>query len=409
METTFLQLAFLLVVILVSAKMAGYLSIRLNQPAVLGEILIGIILGPTVLNILHLPFIDASLKHMIHDLSEMGVLLLMFLAGLELHFRELSHNLRVATLAGTLGVVFPVLGGWGIGRLFGLENQAAIFLGLIPAATSVSISAQTLMELGHLRSRVGLGLLGAAVLDDILAILLLSLFLALIDGSGNWLSLLIIGLRMFAFLALAFGFGLWILPRWTKRIERLPISQGMLAFALSIMLTFSLAADVIGHLSSITGAFLAGLLFARTPQREKIVAGVHALSYGLFVPIFFINIGLSVNARAIKPEMLWLALVMIITAVFSKWLGAGLGGYLGGFSRLESLQLGAGMISRGEVGLIIANVGIPYHLVTDEEFAVVVLMVLVTTLITPVILRALFREPKETVLLAAADPKKENK
>lgn len=407
---TFLQLSFLLVIILLSAKLAGYLSIRLNQPAVLGELLVGIVLGPTVLNILQWPFIDASLKHMLHDLSEMGVLLLMFLAGLELHFRELTRNLRVATLAGTFGVILPILGGWGIGRLFGLDYQAAFFLGLILAATSVSISAQTLMELGHLRSRVGLGLLGAAVLDDILAILFLSVFLALLNDNGNWLSLLGIGLRMLAFLALAFGFGLWILPRWSKTIDRLPISQGTLAFALSIMLIYGVAAETIGHLAPITGAFLAGLMFARTHQKEKIVEGVHVLAYGLFVPIFFINIGLSVNGRNLSPEMFLLALAVILIAVFSKWLGAGLGGYLGGFSKIESIQLGAGMISRGEVGLIIASVGAPYNLVTEDEFAVIVLMVLVTTLLTPVILRLLFNERKATApILAPNAPEKEDK
>ncbi len=406
---TFLQLSLLLVIILLSAKLAGYLSIRLNQPAVLGELLVGILLGPTVWNILQWPFIDVSLKHMLHDLSEMGVLLLMFLAGLELHFRELTRNLRVAALAGTFGVILPILGGWGVGRLFGLDSQAAFFLGLILAATSVSISAQTLMELGHLRSRVGLGLLGAAVLDDILAILFLSVFLALLNGNGDWLSLLGVGLRVLAFLALAFGLGLWILPRWSKTIDRLPISQGTLAFALSIVLIYGVAAETIGHLAPITGAFLAGVMFARTPQKEKIVEGVHALAYGLFVPIFFINIGLSVNGRNLSPRMCLLALAVILIAVFSKWLGAGLGGYLGGFSKIESIQLGAGMIPRGEVGLIIASVGAPYNLVTEDEFAVILLMVLVTTLLTPVILRPLFNERKATApVLALNTPEKED-
>lgn len=406
--STFLQLSFLLVIILLMAKLAGYLSTRLNQPAVLGELLVGILLGPTALNILHWPFLDPSMEEIIHALSEMGVMLLMFLAGLELHFHELSRNLRVSTLAGSLGVFLPLAGGWGIGRIFGLDQRASIFLGLILTATSVSISAQTLMELGRLRSRVGLGLLGAAVLDDILAILLLSIFLAVVSGGGSAFSLIGIALRMLLFLAAAFAFGFWLLPRWSKTFAELPISQGTLAFSLSIMLTYGLAAEVIGKLAAITGAFLAGLMFARTPQKEEIIGGVHALAYGLFVPIFFINIGLSTNGRVFHLGVLWFAVIVILIAIFSKWFGAGLGSYLGGLPLREAVQLGAGMVSRGEVGLIIASLGLPYRLVTEDEFAVIVIMVLTTTLITPVILRALFSETKAEKRVALAEQTEED-
>lgn len=403
---SFLQLALLLALFLFMAKMAGYLSTRLNQPAVLGELLIGILLGPTALNVLHLPFIEPGMESTIAKLSEMGVMLLMFLAGLELHFRELTHNLRVAVLAGTLGVLFPALSGWGLGLAFGMDQKAAIFLGLILSATSVSISAQTLMELRQLRSRVGLGLLGAAVLDDVLVILLLSVFLAFAGGGGSWASIVQIALRMVLFLGLSIAFGLWVLPRWSDIVSNLPISQGTLAFGLVIMLTYGLAAEVIGHLAAITGAFLAGLMFARTPQKEELTQGVHALAYGLFVPVFFIHIGLSVNGRGLVAEMLWFALAVVGLAIVSKWLGAGLGSYLGGLPAREAVQLGAGMISRGEVGLIVANVGMNGGLVTAEEFVMVVLMVLLTTLVTPPLLRWLFAAPRPAVtpLPSPADP-----
>ncbi|HEX6035277.1 MAG TPA: cation:proton antiporter, partial [Anaerolineales bacterium] len=143
--TTFLQLALLLSIILLSAKLAGYLSVRIGQPSVLGELLVGILLGPSVIDLLHLPFIDPALAHTIAELGELGVLLLMFLAGLELHLDELTRNTRVAAYGGFLGVLVPAVLGWGAGLLFGLDNSAAIFLGLTLGATSVSISAQTLM------------------------------------------------------------------------------------------------------------------------------------------------------------------------------------------------------------------------------------------------------------------------
>ncbi len=388
----FLQLAIEIAMILLAAKAAGYLSTRLGQPSVLGEILVGILLGPSLLDITHLGFIQSeTLTQTIHELGELGVLLLMFLAGLELHLGELTRNTRVSALAGTLGVLFPVATGWGLGLLFGLETEAAVFLGLTLGATSVSISAQTLMELKVLRSRVGLGLLGAAVFDDILVILLLSGFLALVEGSSNVLGLLLILGRMIAFLGLSVAFGLWVLPRLAKMVARLPISQSVLSLALILLLLYGVAAEVLGGMAAITGAFLAGLMFARSHEKERMEAGIHALAYGLFVPIFFVSIGLSVNLRMLDLSAVWLLLALMLVAILSKFLGAGLGARLGGFGWREAWQLGTGMISRGEVGLIVASVGITQGLVSQSEFSAIVGMVLFSTIVTPPLLRAWFK------------------
>jgi Kef-type K+ transport system membrane component KefB len=391
--TTFLQFAFLLSVLLLSAKLAGYVSIRFGQPSVLGELLVGVVLGPSLLNVLHLPFLNAEMAEFIAKLGEMGVLLLMFLAGMELHIGELSRNLRVSAFAGTLGVVVPVLLGWGVGSLLGMEQAAAIFLGLTLGATSVSISAQTLIELKALRSRVGLSLLGAAVFDDILVILLLSLFLAVQSGAGSLAGVGLIAARMIVFLVLSVAFGLWALPWLMRRIVHLPVSQGALTLALVVMLAYGLAAELVGGMAAITGAFLAGLMMARVPEKERIENGFHALAYGLFVPIFFVNVGLTVNVRTLQVDAYWMTLVIIVAAVLGKWLGAGLGARLGGLSLRESTQLGAGMISRGEVGLIVASVGVREGLATSAEFSSIVAMVLVSTLVTPPILRAFFARP----------------
>jgi Kef-type K+ transport system membrane component KefB len=393
----FLQLAFLIAVILLAAKAAGYLSVRLGQPSVLGELLVGILLGPSLLDLLHLPFIEGEkLGETIKELGELGVLLLMFIAGLELHLDELTRNTKVSALAGIMGVLTPVALGTGTGLLFGFGLETAIFLGLTLGATSVSISAQTLMELRVLRTRVGLGLLGAAVFDDVMIILLLSIFLAVITGGTSAVGILWILVKMILFLAVSTAFGLYVLPKLVRITRRLPISQGVLSLAMVILLFYGVAAEVVGGMAAITGSFLAGLMFARCEEKERLDQGVSALAYGLFVPIFFVSIGLAVDIRDLEGEALLMTAVIIVVAIASKFFGSGLGARWAGFEWRESWQLGAGMVSRGEVGLIVANVGIGAGLVGGSEFSAIVGMVLATTIVTPPMLRALFAEPKKT-------------
>jgi Kef-type K+ transport system membrane component KefB len=394
----FLQLALLIAVILLAAKAAGYLSVRLGQPSVLGELLVGILLGPSLLDLLHLPFIEGEkLGETIKELGELGVLLLMFIAGLELHLDELTRNTKVSAFAGIMGVLAPVALGAGTGLLFGFEMNTALFLGLTLGATSVSISAQTLMELRVLRTRVGLGLLGAAVFDDVMIILLLSIFLAVISGGTSAVGILWILVKMIIFLATSTAFGLYALPKLVRITRSLPISQGVLSLAIIILLFYGVAAEVVGGMAAITGSFLAGLMFARCEEKERLEQGISALAYGLFVPIFFVSIGLAVNVRDLEGEALLLTAVIIVVAIASKFFGSGLGARWAGFSWRESWQMGAGMVSRGEVGLIVANVGIGAGLVSGGEFSAIVGMVLATTIVTPPMLRALFAEPKKEI------------
>lgn len=398
----FLQFIFALLVIIFSAKLASYIAIRLGQPSVLGELLVGIILGPTLIDITHLPFLtDTHLTEFVIEIGELGVLLLMFMAGLELHLSELTKNTRVAIYAGTLGVVIPVGLGWLIGVLFSFDTPSAIFLGLTLGATSVSISAQTLIELNVLRTRVGLGLLGAAVFDDILVILLLSTFLAITSGSGGLVDVVFIFLRILLFLGASLVFGIKALPWLTRKVARLEVSQAALSLALVTMLVYGLAAEIMGGMAAITGTFLAGLMFSRTREKEVIERGVRALSYSLFVPVFFVSIGLGINLREVKAEALFLLFIISLVAIIGKLIGSGLGGRLGGFSYLESLQLGAGMVSRGEVGLIVANIAVQQDLLGSTEFSAVIGMILITTLITPPLLRGLFSIKKPDSQLTA--------
>src|SRR3990172_6793788 len=331
--SSFLQLVLLLSILLLAAKSAGYISVKFGQPSVLGELVVGIILGPTLLDILHWPvFSEHILGEIVEHLAEIGVLLLMFIAGLELHLSELAHNSKVSAYAGILGVIFPVSLGYLVGTGLGFTSQEAIFIGLIMGATSVSISAQTLMELKVLRSRVGLGLLGAAVFDDILVILFFSTFLAIVSGQQGLAAIGILFIRMVIFLAISVLFGLRILPLIVRKVSTLPISQGVLALAL-------------------------GLMFARSPEKERLERGINSLTYGFFVPIFFVGIGLSVNARQLNASVLWLLIGITVGGILGKLVGAGLGARLANFSWRESVQIGAGMVSRGEVGLILAAFG----------------------------------------------------
>jgi Kef-type K+ transport system membrane component KefB len=398
MSQEFLDFLIALVIVIFAAKMGGYISTRLGQPSVLGELLVGIILGPTILNMLfswpifHEPEL---LGEALTLMAELGVLMLMFLAGLELHLPELLSSSRVSALAGILGVLVPLGMGYGVAVLFGVDSREALFIALTLSATSVSISAQTLMELRVLRTRVGLGLLGAAVFDDILVILLLSVSFVLFSGSeaGGLGGVLLTVLGMVVSLTLAILAGIFLLPRLAIFVERLPISQGIMAFALIVILFYAWSAEVIGSMAAITGAFLVGLFLARTPFKERIERGVSTMAYGFFVPIFFVNIGLAINMRDVGDNALLFAATITLVAVISKILGGGLGSLMAGFKRREALQLGIGMVSRGEVGLIVATFALSEGLMSSGNYSIVVFMIIVATVITPPMLRAVFSQP----------------
>lgn len=391
--TNFLQLVTILIIILVAAKLAGYLSTRFGQPSVFGELLVGVLLGPSLIDITHLGFVtNPHIGDTIQELGEIGVLLLMFLAGLELHIKDLTRNTRVALLSGVLGVVIPV----GLGLLFGeilkMPFDHALFLGLTLGATSVSISAQVLIELKVLKSKVGLGLLGAAVFDDILVILLLSASVAVLSGGGSFWQILWVFVRMILFLLLAAAIGLWLLPRMVRLANRFSVSQGLTTFTIVILLLYGLAAELIGGMAAITGTFMAGLMFSRTPEKSAIESNLVSLSYAFFVPIFFVSIGLNVNLRQLGWDSLWIFAVISVIAILGKIIGAGSGALLAKFSLREAAQLGIGMVSRGEVGLIIANIGVRGGYLSEEILTVIVGMILVTTLVTPPMLRAAFKK-----------------
>lgn len=399
MSEAFLDLILALAIIIACAKLGGYISIRFGQPSVLGELLVGVILGPTVLNM----FVNFPLFHegshvdeTVVEFAELGVMLLMMLAGLELHLSELLKSGKVASISGTLGVFLPVIAGYVTAMAFGLEQTEAIFIGLALSATSVSISAQTLMELNVLRSRVGLSLLGAAVFDDILVILLLSIASIFAVGAGGQAdSIVITVVRMVGYIVGAGVLGYLFIPRLANWVNRMQIFQGLIAFSLVVVLLFAWSAEAIGGIAGITGAFIVGLILAQTPYKNDIEHGISAMAYGFFVPIFFVTIGLGVDLAAISGSSWVFAIVLTIVAVLSKIIGCGFGGRVGGLTNKESLQLGIGMVSRGEVGLIVAAFALAQGVLGQEAFSITVFMVIIATLVTPPMLRAAFRKKPE--------------
>jgi Kef-type K+ transport system membrane component KefB len=397
-----LQLLLLLTLIVVAAKLSGALAMRIGQPAVFGEILAGLVLGPTFLDILGWPIFLAgpagphgeapSLLAVIRDLAEIGVVLLMFIAGMETDLVQMRRVGRVAFWSAFGGVILPFAGGAAVSVMFGLPLLwEGIFVGAILTATSVSISAQTLMELGALRSKEGTTILGAAVIDDVMGIIVLSFVVAFARASGHvdLASILLVLVKMTAYFVVAIVFGRWAFPRLAAWAERLRVSQGLLAIVLATAFLYAWAAEAIGMVAAITGSYLAGVLFAQTPYKQRIDEGIHPLTYSMLVPVFFISVGLRANGRELGDQI-GLTLAILVVAIVAKAIGCGVFARLWGFDGKESVRVGIGMISRGEVGLIVAGYGLEQRIIGPEVFSASVIMVLVTTMMTPPLLRMVF-------------------
>jgi Kef-type K+ transport system membrane component KefB len=386
-----LNFILLLAVIVAAAKAGGWVSLRLGQPAVLGELLAGVILGPSVLDVLHArPFAMEAMGAGVFLMANIGVILLMFVAGLETDLDKMRQVGRAAVASGVAGVFAPLIVGMAVALPFGFGWQKSAFIGIVLTATSVSITVQTLIELGRLNSKEGMTLLGAAVVDDVIALVVLSAFVALsIAGGGGLASVGVVLGRMLIFFA-----GAVLLGRLIRVMlglaHRAPVSEGLLSAALLAVLVYSWGAEALGGVAAITGAYLAGVLVARAGYRHEIEQRLKAMTYALFVPVFFVSIGLQTNVRVLAPSDIPFALLIILGAVAGKVLGSGAGARLAGFTRSEALRIGVGMISRGEVGLIIAALGLQTLLLTDRGFAIMIIMVLATTVITPPLLRAVF-------------------
>ncbi|MDM5427057.1 cation:proton antiporter [Bacillus mycoides] len=370
---------FQIALILLSTKLAGDLSVRLGQPSVLGKLIVGIVIGPAIFG-----WIENS--ELLTQLSNVGVILLMFMAGLETDLEELNAN-RNSSLAVALGgIVLPFVGGYVAGLVVGMEQGNAVFLGLLLCATSVSISVQTLRDLGKMKTRESTTMLGAAVFDDILVVILLAFAMSFLGTDDVNLTMIILKKVVFFASIILIGWkGVPAIMRW---LSPLRVSESIVSAALIICFSFAYFGELLG-IAGIIGAFAAGIAISQTNYKHEVEKKVEPIAYAMFVPVFFVSIGMNITFDGIGDQI-WFILALTVIAVFTKLIGCGFGARITGFDAKSSAIIGAGMVSRGEVALIIAGTGLSSGLLAQDYFTAIVIVVILTTMITPPMLKYTF-------------------
>ncbi len=372
-----------LVLVWLSAKMAGEGMERIGQTAVLGELLAGVIIGPGVLGLVHE-------SEVIHALAELGVLILLFEVGLESDLDELLKAGPQATLVAVVGVVLPFAAGFGVMHWLGHPPLLAVFVGATLTATSVGITARVLTDLGRLQDPAANVVLGAAVVDDILGLIILAVVtgVALTGGVSLGAVALLTG-KAIVFLAVALGLGLRLAPRLVGWIGRLRARGTLVVYSLVFAMALAAVAERVG-LATIIGAFAAGLILATTERRSHIEERIKPVA-DLLVPVFFVTVGMKVEPAMLNPfaenTQFGIAVVLTALAVGSK-LAAGLAVYQKGVRRWP---VGVGMVPRGEVGLIFAGTGLAAGVIAQDLYSALVVVVMLTTFVAPPWLQALYR------------------
>ena len=381
-----------LCLVLLTTAFAGSISRRVGMPAVIGQLLVGIVLGPAMLG-------WVTSNNFVHIFSEIGVVILMFMAGLESDLDLLKKYLKPATSVALFGVIAPIILVYLLGRIYNFTNEEAIFLGVTFAATSVSISVEVLKELKKLDTKEGTTILGAAVIDDILAVLILSVLVSIFSDvaqaeGGHTQSNLGVGIliQVIYFIGIYLVFR-WIAPLLMKISEKLPISSSEILMSLVICLGMAFFADLVG-LSAVVGSFFAGVAVAQTPYKQEIDSSIEPIGYAVFIPMFFVSIGLNMTFKGLLTNWLFIVILLVL-ALLTKLGGCGLGAKMLGMSWHSGDIIGAGMVSRGEMALIIAQVGYEAHLLSDKFYSSVIIVIILTTIIAPFMLKsAIMRQAK---------------
>ena len=376
-----------LAIIFICAKAIGLLARRLKAPMVVGEIIAGLLIGPCLLGWVEpTPFIK--------QMAEIGVILIMFSAGLETNLQEMKKSGFAAFLIACVGVLVPLIGGsllymcvYGFSEFGSDEFFKAVFIGCIMTATSVGITVEVLKEMGKLSSRVGQTILSAAIIDDVIGIIVLTFVLGFKDPNSN--TLLVTGkILLFLVLSLVIGFIIYKVFKFYDdrhaHTRRIPIIAITLCFIMAYI------AEKYFGIADITGAYIAGIILCNVRDAEYIDRRVNINGYMFFAPMFFVGIGLETDLKTVDSSMIVFSIGFVLVAMLSKVIGCGLVSKCFKYSWLDCLKIGAGMMTRGEVALIITNKGLGLGIIDSSYFTAVILLIIVSSIVTPIILKLLF-------------------
>jgi Kef-type K+ transport system membrane component KefB len=398
-----LSVLLYLAVFLAAAKLGGVLATKLGQPAVSGELVAGIMIGPFVAGWISQQLFGVSLYinpgapagGFMSMLAEVGIIMLMFLAGLSTDVDEFKKAGKPATIVAAAGVIVAFVFGFGVASVFGWNIVEAAFAGGILVATSVGITVRTLMGIDRLHTRVGMTILGAAVIDDVFGIIILSILSGIAFGSVSFLGIAeTLGLMgLFFLLVILIGFK--VVPRVITYVGRLDVEEITLSIALALVFLVAAFADMVS-IAAITGAFMVGLIISKSQAAGSLRTKVSMIGYGFLIPLFFVEMGLSTDLQALGGVS-FLALIFLGISMLSKIVGCGLGALLSGFGARDSLSVGVGMMPRAEVALVMAAIGISAWKANPALlpempalFSMTVMVVLVTSLVTPPIVKLAF-------------------
>ena len=384
-----------LALILLSTKVLSLVTKRFKLPQVVGSLLAGLILGPAVLNIIHE-------TDFIKQLAEVGVIVLLFNAGLESNLSEFKKSGKTSFIVAVMGVMIPLIGGTILAYCINhgkVENVSVfvqnIFIGSVLTATSVSITVETLRELGKVSTSVGNIIVGAAIIDDVLGMLVLTIITSL---AGSSVSVIKVIVKIVGFFIFSIIVGIITYKLFNKWVDKYDIDKRrfvIVSFVICLLLSFS--AEEFFGVADITGAYIAGLVLSSNKETIYITKRFETLSYILLSPVFFASVGLNVKLPDLNGEIVIITIALIVVAILTKIIGCGLGAKLCGYNNMESIQIGSGMVTRGEVTLIIASKGLALGLMSSYFLTPVILMVVYTSIFTPILLKIVFSKDKSSV------------
>ncbi|MCR5824211.1 MAG: cation:proton antiporter [Lachnospiraceae bacterium] len=383
-----------LAIIILFSKVFGLLAKKIHAPEVVGEILAGIIIGPSVLGLV-------SLSDFISQMAEIGVVLLMFSAGLGTNLKELMKTGVKALLIACCGVFVPLVGGtllymayYGASPLGSTEFYEAVFIGVIMTATSVSITVQSLRELGKLKTTVGTTVLSAAIIDDVIGIIVLTFVIGFKSGDSNVGHVALSTVLFFVF-SIIVGFLVYLLFKWMDK--RWPHTRRLPIWSLALCFIMAYSAEKFFGIADITGAYVAGIILCSIQDHDYIAQKMDINSYMLFGPIFFASIGLRTDISNFDQSILLFSVLFVIVALITKIIGCGLIAKAMKYSWADSLKIGVGMMTRGEVALIVSQKGLSVGLVSPEYFTAVILLIVASSILTPVVLKLLYAQESSRV------------